>query len=326
MSSSALPGSARFAFAGSPVFAATILQHLLTHDLRPVLVLTQPDRPAGRGRRLQPSPVKSLAHTHGLTLAQPTSLKLAATQAMLREYQLDLMIVAAYGKILPSAVLSLPRRGCVNVHASLLPRWRGAAPVERAIMAGDVVTGVCLMQMDAGLDTGAVLARAELAIGADESGVELEQRLTDLGGALLVQTLPAILAGAVTVQEQPTLGITYAHKLNAADAALDLSKSAAELSRQVRALAGRLNPFLQFSDGERVILTRALAVPSVAPASIGTIVQADRHGIVVVCGDGCLRIEGLRLTRGQGKLLNPAAALNGYPELFAAGRCFYVAH
>lgn len=225
----------RIVFAGTPEFAACSLAALLLAEYRPQLVLTQPDRPAGRGRRLTASPVKQLANVHGIDVFQPKSLRAADVQERLRAVRPDFLIVAAYGLLLPQAVLDIPRIAPLNVHASLLPRWRGAAPIQAAILAGDNATGVGLMKMEAGLDTGPVYANAALEIDHQENAAALHDRLAELGGRMLCEKLEAIASGDLQPQAQDDAEATYAPRLQKADARIDWSKSAAELAREVRA-------------------------------------------------------------------------------------------
>ena len=227
----------RTGFAGTPEFARTILQQLCESEFLPQVVLTQPDRPKGRGRSLQASPVKDYAQSQQIPIYQPQSLRTAESIAPLADLDLDVLIVAAYGLILPQTVLELPRLGCINVHASLLPRWRGAAPIERSIMAGDEQTGVCIMQMDEGLDTGPVLAQTAVPIAPEDSAQSLEQLLADQGAQLLINTLRKL---PIAAKPQPTDGACYAPKLTAADRQVDWQRSAGELDLQVRALSDRM--------------------------------------------------------------------------------------
>ena len=279
----------RIVFAGTPEFSVPTLQALLDSDHEVVAVYTQPDRPAGRGRKLTPGPVKQLALEQGIPVRQPASLKSAEEQAALRELRPDLMVVVAYGLLLPQAVLDMPRLGCVNLHASLLPRWRGAAPIQRAILAGDRETGVCLMQMEAGLDTGPVLARVACPITDEDTAGSLHDRLSRLSARLLADNLDALEAGTLTPEPQDDSRATYAAKLEKSEALLDWSRPAVELDRQVRAF----NPWpvaqTPFGDGMlRVWRARPLEqAPGAAP---GTVVAAGREGIDVACGAGRLRL------------------------------------
>jgi methionyl-tRNA formyltransferase len=302
----------RLIFAGTPEFAARALAALLRagHDI--ALVLTQPDRPAGRGLRLAPSAVKVLAQEHGLELYQPASLKDAETQARLRALGADAMVVAAYGLILPEPVLALPRLGAINIHASLLPRWRGAAPIQRAILAGDALTGISIMQMDRGLDTGPVLAAEAIPIAADDTGASLHDKLAELGARLIVTVLAQLERGPLSAQAQPAEGASYAAKITKAEAEIDWSAAAAVIERKVRAF----NPLPGASatvKGAGLKIWRACVSP--AGGTPGTILEAGAGGIVVACGAHALRV--LELQRAGGKRLAAAQFLAGFP--LAAG-------
>ena len=290
-------------FAGTPEFAAQSLSAILTAGHQVELVLTQPDRPSGRGMALRPSPVKALALASGIEVFQPLSLKDPVAQERLRAVDAEVMVVAAYGLILPQAVLDLPRYGCINIHASLLPRWRGAAPIQRAILAGDTETGVCIMQMEAGLDTGPVLLSDHLPIAPDETAGLLHDKLADLGARLIVKALGRL---PLPASPQSDTGITYAAKIEKAEALLDWRLSAEELERKVRAF----NPFPGASttlEGTQVKIWRAIAVRGAAAP--GTILAADRNGIVVACGEGALCLG--ELQKAGGKRLSAAQFLTG---------------
>ena len=297
----------RIIFAGTPDFAVPSLRAAAQRN-EVIAVYTQPDRPAGRGRGLQLSPVKREALARGIPVLQPESLKTALAADALRALQPDLLVVVAYGLILPSAILSIPRQGCWNVHASLLPRWRGAAPIQRAIEAGDRETGVCLMQMEAGLDTGPVLLSQRLAIGAEETGGQLHDRLAALGAQTLADGLGLLRAGMRPVaQPQPESGVTYARKLDKAEARLDWTQPATQLARKVRAF----NPWPMADAllaGERVRVHGAIAVDAAADAAPGRIIAAGREGIDVACGEGALRIRVLQ--REGGRAITAADYLN----------------
>jgi len=312
----------KLGFAGSPDFAARILQALLDGRRRPAIVYCQPDRPVGRGRKLTPGPVKELAEAHGIPVVQPESLRSEAAVATLADWRLDVLVVAAYGLILPQRVLATPRFGCINVHASILPRWRGAAPVERAIMAGDSKTGVSIMQMDRGLDTGPVYAVRECQIGPQTTGPALEAELATLGGSALLECLDAI--PEMAARPQPSEGATYAKKLTEADAWIDWSRSSVDIDRQVRALCGRL-PARTFAGSVRVQILDAFPDPSSSSqATPGQVVSAKAHaGITVACGTGTLTIRRLQLNRGKGLPLTSAQALNGFAELLGEGCVFH---
>ena len=323
----------RVIFAGTPAFAAASLDALVQAGHEVVLVLTQPDRPAGRGMRLQPSAVKTRALAYGLAIAQPQGLRLdgrysddaAAARVRIDAAQADVMVVAAYGLILPQWVLDMPRLGCLNVHASLLPRWRGAAPIHRAVEAGDTETGITIMQMDAGLDTGDMLLQAALPIAPHHDTATLHDALASLGATLLVDALRRQLAGELVPTVQPTEGVTYAHKIEKQEAAIDWTQPADALRRQVKAF----NPFpgatgqwlgrpsgelLKIWDAETVHLS---VTGALSHALAGTVVGVSDQGLDIRCGDtpadGQLPV--LRLTvlqRAGGKRLPVAVLLNGF--------------
>ena len=293
----------RIAFAGTPEFAAVALSALLAAGHEVALVLTQPDRPAGRGMKLQPSAVKALALQHGLPVAQPRSLRLdgkypddaAAAEAALHEAHVDCLIVAAYGLILPAWVLALPPRGCLNIHGSLLPRWRGAAPIHRAIEAGDTETGITIMQMDVGLDTGDMLLIGRERIHADDTTAALHDRLAALGGRLIVD---ALTAPALQRTPQPAEGITYAHKVDKAEASIDWALPAATIERRVRAF----DPFpgTSFRLGDEVIkLWRASVLPGQPVAAPGQVLQASGGQLHIACGEGALQLAQLQYPGGR---------------------------
>ncbi len=298
----------RIAFAGTPEFAARALDALATFDCDIPLVLTQPDRPAGRGMKLMPSPVKQRALAHGLTVAQPETLKTPELRAPLVEAAPDLLVVVAYGLLLPRAVLDIPRLGCINIHASLLPRWRGAAPIHRAIEAGDARTGITLMQMDEGLDTGPMLAERTVDIAADDTTATLHDRLAATGAQLLIDTLPDLLAGRITAVPQPADGTCYAAKIGKAEAALDFRRPATELACAIRAF----DPFpgaLMTVDGTPIKLWRARVEP--ASGEPGRILAVGDDGVVIACGEGALRVT--ELQKPGGKRLPAADFLHGHP-------------
>jgi methionyl-tRNA formyltransferase len=283
-------------FAGTPEFAATALSALLTTRHQVVAVYTQPDRPAGRGRKLQPSPVKQLALEHGIEVRQPAKLKEAADQAALRELDADLMVVVAYGLLLPQAVLDAPRLGCINIHASLLPRWRGAAPIQRAILAGDEESGVTIMQMEAGLDTGPMLHILPTPILRDDTGGSLHDRLAELGARALLESLSAIAEGSLIPRPQDDALATYAKKLDKGEARIDWRQTAAEIDRQVRAF----NPWPVAQcdiNGQVMRIWQARPVEGELPptAQAGQVVGAGKAGIDVATGSGILRILELQL-------------------------------
>ncbi|WP_313401328.1 methionyl-tRNA formyltransferase [Stenotrophomonas sp.] len=303
-------------FAGTPEFAvASLAAAARQHEV--VAVYTQPDRPAGRGRGLMPSPVKLDAIARGIPVFQPESLKTPEAQQQLRDLQPDLMIVVAYGLILPKAVLAIPTHGCWNVHASLLPRWRGAAPIQRAIEAGDAETGVCLMQMEAGLDTGPVLLRQHTPISDTDTGGQLHDRLAQMGAQVLSDGLGLLRAGLKPVpQVQPEAGVTYAHKLDKAEARLDWSRDAAALARTVRAF----NPWPVAEAslaGERVRIHGAVAIADNLGKAPGTVIGASREGIDIACGEGALRLRVVQ--REGGKAITAADYLNARRDLRVEG-------
>ncbi|TLS19476.1 MAG: methionyl-tRNA formyltransferase [Betaproteobacteria bacterium] len=294
----------KIVFAGTPEFAARALAALYEagHDIP--LVLTQPDRPAGRGMTLQASPVKQLALSRGSEVFQPLTLKDEVAQEKLRQLAPDVMVVAAYGLILPQAVLDIPRHGCLNIHASLLPRWRGAAPIHRAILAGDAESGVCIMQMEAGLDTGPVLLSASAAITAQDTSQTLHDKLALQGAQLIVSALQRLPLPAVA---QPEAGVTYAAKLDKSESPLDWRRPAAELDRQIRAFT----PF----PGTTAVLDGAplkvwAALPRSESGAPGTVLAADKHGILVACGSGSLLLT--ELQKAGGKRLPVAQFLAGH--------------
>lgn len=303
----------RVAFAGTPDFAAIALGALIASDHEVVGVLTQPDRPAGRGRKLTPSAVKQKALAADIPVQQPLSLKNDDAVAAFAAWQADVLIVAAYGLILPQAILDIPALGCLNIHGSLLPRWRGAAPIHRAILAGDQETGVSIMQMDAGLDTGAVLLERRLAILQDETAAQLHDRLAELGAVALIDALPGCCNGSLQAQTQPTEGITYAEKLSKAEARLDFDEPALQLHRRIRAF----NPWPVAEAtlrGERVRIWQSRLVEDTEAIPVagkpGTIVSMTDDAVRVACGDGAIDLTKLQW---PGKKALPATA-------FAQGR------
>ncbi len=308
----------RLGFAGSPDFAATILSRLL--ERFPVsAVFCQPPKPGRRGKQLVPCPVQRLAESRGIDLYMPRTLRKADAQHTVRSLGLDLLVVAAYGLILPPEVLTAPRLGCLNVHASLLPRWRGAAPIERAIMAGDRQTGVSLMVMDEGLDTGPVLTQATCAITDRDTGGSLHVKLAELGASLLMEHLAR--DAPVTAQPQSDADATYAPKLTAADAVIDWRQSAVTIDRQIRALRERMPTFTHLR-GERIRILAASTEPRDPGAEGGTVLEYSPSGMRIACGHGVIRVTELQLNRGKGKPLAVAAVVNGYPHLVRAGDVF----
>lgn len=309
----------RVAFAGTPEFARSALAalHAAGHDV--ALVLTQPDRPAGRGMKLQASAVKQFALDHAISLAQPRSLRLdgkyqedaAAGRQALLAARPDVMVVAAYGLILPQWVLDLPRLGCLNIHASLLPRWRGAAPIHRAIEAGDSETGITLMQMDAGLDTGAMLAVERVPIAPTDTTGSLHDHLADLGSRMIVQTLAQLEGGArLSAVRQPEAGVSYAHKIEKHEAVLDWTQPAQQIVQRIRAF----NPFPGASTtilGESVkVWAAVLQSPALGAAACGTVLRSDAEGVLVGARDGSVNLT--QLQRPGGKRLSAAEFLRGF--------------
>ena len=285
--------SLRIVFAGTPEFAVPSLRALLNSPHRILCVYTQPDRPAGRGRKLTPSPIKDLALAQGIEVRQPLSLKGEAEVAALAALQPDLMVVVAYGLLLPRGILEVPRLGCINVHASLLPRWRGAAPIQRAIEAGDRETGVTIMQMEAGLDTGPMYLAKAIPIGAEDTGGLLHDRLAELGASALQDALPGIAQGTLRPRPQDDALATYASKLSKDEALIDWTRPAADLARKVRAF----NPWpvaqTRWGDGVlRIWGARALAGGDTVSAD--QVLTASKSGIDVKTGDGILRITELQ--------------------------------
>ena len=299
----------RIVFAGTPEFAVPPLEalHAAGHEI--VAVYTQPDRPAGRGQSLTASPVKRRALELGLPVEQPATLKVADAVERLRERAPDLMVVVAYGLILPQAVLDVPRLGCWNIHASLLPRWRGAAPIQRAILAGDDITGITIMQMDAGLDTGPMLLVREVPIGSGESGGELHDRLSRVGAEAIVAAVSEWQAGRITPRPQPAEGASYAAKLRKEEARIDWSHAAAVIARQVRAF----NPWPVAEttwDGRQLRIWRAEPAPGAASAGAvpGTVLESAAGRIVVATGDGALSL--LQVQVAGRRALSAAEFLN----------------
>lgn len=302
-------------FAGTPEFARVALESLLAAGFEVPLVLTQPDRPAGRGMKLQASPVKQCALEHGIAVAQPMSLRLdgkypeeaAAAKAAIDAAQADVMVVAAYGLILPQWVLDTPRLGCLNIHASLLPRWRGAAPIHRAIEAGDTETGVTIMQMDAGLDTGDMCMIERLPILAEDTTASLHDKLAVLGGRLIVEALEMAACGGLQRTPQPADGVTYAHKIEKAESLINWRESAEVISRRLRAF----NPF---PGGATTLGSEAIKVweaqAQAGEGAPGSVLSADAQGVRVACGSGVLNVT--LLQRAGGKRLAAGDFLRGF--------------
>jgi len=309
----------RIVFAGTPDFAASSLAALLTSSHQVVGVYTQPDRPAGRGRKLAASPVKQLAEQHDIPVFQPLSLKNHAEQEILKSLNADLMVVVAYGLILPPLVLSIPKLGCINVHASLLPRWRGAAPIQRAVLAGDEESGVTIMQMDAGLDTGDMLLKKSCPINKDDTGSSLHDRLAELGAQCLLETL----ANLPSLQQQATPQnhdeANYAHKLDKAQAKINWRQSALEIEHLVRAFNSWPVAFSEL-DEKRVRIWQAKAYDQQHNVEPGTIITGSPEGVVIGCGEGVLKLETVQLPGA--KALPITAVLNAKQDLFSTGKQF----
>jgi methionyl-tRNA formyltransferase len=295
----------RLGFAGTPQFAVAALDALARSRHTLAVVFTKPDRPAGRGQAVQASPVKQRAAALGIPVLQPVTFKAPEAQNALRQFAVDALVVVAYGLILPAGVLAVPRLGCFNIHASLLPRWRGAAPIHRALLAGDATTGITIMRMEAGLDTGPMLAVRTLPIAPDDTAGSLHDRLALLGGELVVETLDSLAAGTAEAVPQPAVGVTYADKINKAEAHIDWNSDALEVVRQVRAF----NPWPIAEsrlEGVQLRVWEAELAPRVtgdAPAGLadaaavvpGTVLAATNAGIDVACGGGVVRILKLQL-------------------------------
>lgn len=310
--------SLRIVFAGTPDFAAVHLQALVASEHEVVGVYSQPDRPAGRGKKLQPSPVKQVALEHEIPVFQPLNFKDEADVEVLKSLNADVMVVVAYGLLLPESVLDAPRFGCLNVHASLLPRWRGAAPIQRCIEAGDMVTGITIMQMDVGLDTGDMLSKVTTGITLDDTGGSLHDRLADMGPNALLKTLADLEAGSLSPEKQNDAAACYAHKLTKQEALLDWDASAEELSRRVRAF----NPFpmaYTLLGDERIRVHAALPMDKATQLAPGTIANVAADGIEVACKEGVLKLTKLQLA-GK-KPMAVADIINGQPNLFQP---FYV--
>ncbi|OED41457.1 methionyl-tRNA formyltransferase [Endozoicomonas sp. (ex Bugula neritina AB1)] len=309
----------RIIFAGTPDFASAHLQAILNSHHDVIAVYSQPDRPAGRGQKLKPSPVKELALKHDIPVYQPASLRKEEAQTELASLNADLMIVVAYGLILPQAVLDTPKLGCINVHGSILPRWRGAAPIQRAIEAGDTKSGVTIMQMDAGLDTGDMLLKAFCAINDNDTASDLHSRLIEVGQPALIETVNAIAAGTISPEKQNDELANYAHKMSKEEAQLDWNKSASRLDCQVRAF----NPWPVTTtklDDLGIRVWEAVAVEGQSSEQPGTLVKADKDGLDIACASGILRITKLQLAGN--KAMSVQDLLNGKKELFPTGKQF----
>jgi methionyl-tRNA formyltransferase len=296
-------------FSGTPEFAAIALEILLEQKHRIVGVLTQPDRQSGRGLQFLPSPVKQLATKHGICSFQPTTLKNQEIQHQLSELNADLMIVAAYGLILPKAVLEIPKYGCLNIHASILPRWRGAAPIQRAILAGDNKTGITIIEMDEGLDTGKMLLKEECIIAANDTAASLQGKLARIGGQLAAKALIELKQGGLNALTQDSSVATYAAKLNKAEARLDWSENAIQLERAVRAYQPYPIAHSYFNEIQLKILK--VSIIENMSGKPGSVLYVDKNAIVVACGQGALALEVLQ--RPGGKVLPCSQFLQGFP-------------
>lgn len=308
----------RVVFAGTPDFAAASLRALLDAGHEIAAVYTQPDRPSGRGRRARSGPVASLARDNGIALEQPETLRDADARDRLASYEPEVMVVAAYGLILPQSVLDIPEYGCLNVHASLLPRWRGAAPIQWAIAAGDTETGITIMQMDAGLDTGDILLTRGLTIHPDETGGSLHDRLAPLGGEALVEALHKLKGGTLRAESQDDHHATYARKLERTDSPVDWHQSAATLARRIRAF----NPWpvctTEFGETTLKLLFAEDVNDEAATGTPGTVIERSRDGALIQCGEGLLNLTRLQLPGGKPQTVSDL--INGGKPLLEPGQ------
>ncbi len=314
----------RVCFAGTPEFAAAHLNALIAAQAESrfelVAVYTQPDRAAGRGKKLSPSPVKQSALDAGLPVFQPLSLRREEARAELEALGCDVMIVVAYGLILPQSILDTPRLGCVNVHASLLPRWRGAAPIERALLAGDKATGVTIMQMDAGLDTGVMLDKTVVAIDPRETRVSLEEKLVAAGSRALVAAINSLEALQEKAEAQDDSQSTYAAKIDKAESLIEWALPASQIDLLVRACIGR-TPAFTLLEGQRIRLLESAIDSTQSDAPAGTVTHVDKRGFSVVCGErSVLKVSRVQMP-GKGEV-SVGELLNGKPDAFAVGTCF----
>lgn len=308
--------SLRIIFAGTPEFAAIALCALVHSEHEVIAVYTQPDRPAGRGRKLRASPVKEAAIENKIPVFQPESLKDSDAQDLLRSFNADAMIVAAYGLILPQVVLDLPRLGCLNIHASLLPRWRGAAPIQRAIAAGDTESGITIMQMNAGLDTGDILQLAPCAILEKDSGGDLHDRLADIGAKAILDTLDLLDREKINPVRQDDTLATYAHKLDKKEALIDWQNSATEIDRVIRAF----NPWpvaFTYLNNKTLRIWEAQALSENSALEAGTVINYNKSGIDISCGEGTLRL--LKLQPSGSKAMDVASFMNGHAKQLPVG-------
>lgn len=307
----------RLVFAGTPDFASTALRALLANGHQIVGVYSQPDRPSGRGRKLIPSPVKQVALEQALPVYQPESLRSTDAQAELKALDPDLMVVAAYGLILPRAVLDIPHYGCLNIHASLLPRWRGAAPIQRAIAAGDNKSGITIMQMADGLDTGDMLYKSATPIAPTDTGGSLHDRLAEMGGEAIVEAIKRLEAGTLTPEPQDDEQACYAHKLTKHDGHIDWSRPALEIDRQIRAFNPYPGSYTDLNQ-QRIRIHQASLVPLTGGQKPGTVLARARTGIEIVCGEGALRVERLQLAGSRPQSVTDL--INGGKALLLPGQ------
>ncbi len=307
----------RIVFAGTPDFAAAHLDALIKGGFEVVSAYSQPDRPSGRGKKLAATPVKAVALEHGIDVQQPLTLSGVDAVATLAAYRPDVMVVVAYGLLLPPAILAVPRYGCINVHASLLPRWRGAAPIERALLAGDHESGVCIMQMEAGLDTGPVLRRVTTPIATDDTAATLTDRLQQLGCAALIDVLQLLPTDRLQAEPQDQAAATYAHKLQKEEARIDWTRPATNIHNQIRALYPRSPAWTQH-EGKRLRLIRARPSGEVTNALPGTVVAVSAHSVVIACGSGVLEVFDVQ-TEGK-PVMSIGSLLNGHPDYFWHGQ------
>lgn len=307
----------RIVFAGTPDFAATALKALLEAGYNLVGVYSQPDRPAGRGRKLMPSPVKQVALDAGIPVFQPVSLKPEDAQQELAALKPDVMIVAAYGLILPKAVLDIPTHGCLNIHASLLPRWRGAAPIQRAIAAGDAETGITIMQMDEGLDTGDMLLKTSTPIHADDTGGSLHDRLADMGGKAIVEALVQLANSDLAPEPQNDADANYAHKLSKEEGHIDWYRSAIEIERLIRAFNPWPGTFTDLGE-QRIRIHKAKVLEQGSSKTPGIVLNRDRDGIEIACGTGTLKVTSVQLPGSKAQSISDL--INGGKQVLLPGQ------